>query len=224
MSQTPLPRPRAILWDWDNTLVDAWAGVHAGMNAALRGFGLPEWSREEVRARARLSLRESFPAIFGAEWERARELFYTEVRARHLEVLIPLAGTPEALEAASPWPLGIVSNKQGPILRAEAAHLGWADRFGTVVGAGDATADKPAAAPVLLALERLGVAPGPEVWFIGDTGVDMQAARAAGCSAVLLGDAAHDGGVAALAPDALFTDGHVLARCLRGLAKDPLPA
>ncbi|PWC27370.1 HAD family hydrolase [Teichococcus aestuarii] len=224
MSQAPLPRPRAILWDWDNTLVDAWAGVQAGMNAALRGFGLPEWSREEVQARARLSLRESFPAIFGAEWERARELFYAEVRARHLEVLIPLAGTLEALEAAGPWPLGIVSNKQGPILRAEAAHLGWAARFGAVVGAGDAVADKPAAAPVLLALERLGVAPGPEVWFIGDTGVDMQAARAAGCSAVLLGDAAHDGGVAALAPDALFTDGHALARCLRGLAKTPLPA
>lgn len=224
MSQAPLPRPRAILWDWDNTLVDAWAGVQAGMNAALRGFGLPEWSREEVRARARLSLRESFPAIFGAEWERARELFYAEVRARHLEVLIPLAGTLEALAAASPWPLGIVSNKQGPILRAEAAHLGWASRFGAVVGAGDAVADKPAAAPVLLALERLGVAPGPEVWFIGDTGVDMQAARAAGCSAVLLGDAAHDGGVAALAPDSLFTDGHALAKCLRGLAKTPLPA
>lgn len=224
MSVAGLPVPRAILWDWDNTLVDAWAGVQAGMNAALRGFGMPEWSIGEVRARARLSLRDAFPAIFGDEWERARELFYAEVRARHLEVLNPLPGTLEALEAASPWPLGIVSNKQGPILRREAEHLGWAPRFGALVGAGDAAEDKPAAAPVLMALERLGVAPGPEVWFIGDTGVDMRAARAAGCAAVLLGDAAHDGGVAALAPDALFADGHALAKCLRGLAKTPLPA
>ncbi|MCQ4159149.1 HAD-IA family hydrolase [Roseomonas sp. GC11] len=219
-----LPRPTAILWDWDNTLVDAWAGVQAGMNAALRAFGRPEWSLEQVRARARLSLRESFPALFGAEWEHARDLFYAEVRARHLEFIMPLPGTVAALERGALWPMGVVSNKQGPILRAEAAHLGWAGHFGVLVGAGDAVADKPAAAPVLMALERLGVAPGPAVWFIGDTGVDMQAARAAGCSAVLLGDAAHDGGIAALAPDAVFPDGHVLAACLHGLAKTPLPA
>lgn len=216
-----LPRPEAILWDWDNTLVDAWRGVQAGMNAALRGFGLPEWSVEEVRARARLSLRDAFPAIFGNEWERARELFYAEVRARHLDLLTPLPGTAAALDAAAAWPLGIVSNKQGPILRREVEHLGWSSRFGVLVGAGDAAEDKPAAAPVLMALERLGIAPGPTVWFVGDTGVDMQAARAAGCAAVLLGDAAHDGGVEALSPDTVFTNADMLASCLRGLAKAP---
>ncbi|HWX49132.1 MAG TPA: HAD-IA family hydrolase [Roseomonas sp.] len=221
MSLLPSESPQAILWDWDNTLVDAWAGVQAGMNAALRGFGLPEWTLEEVRARARLSLRDAFPSIFGAEWERARDLFYAEVRARHLELLLPLSGTLAALEAAAAWPLGVVSNKQGPILRAEAAHLGWANRFGALVGAGDAAEDKPAAAPVLMALERLGVMPGPRVWFVGDTGVDMQAARAAGCTAVLLGEAEHDGGVAALRPDIAFADGHLLADHLRGLAKTP---
>ena len=87
-----LPVPTAILWDWDNTLVDAWAGVQAGMNAALRAFGMPEWSVEDVRARARLSLREAFPPLFGPDWERARELFYAEVRARHLDFITPLPG------------------------------------------------------------------------------------------------------------------------------------
>lgn len=216
-----LPPPRALLWDWDNTLVDAWAGVQAGMNAALRAFDMPEWSVEEVRARARLSMRESFPTLFGAEWERARDLFYTEVRARHLEFITPLTGIAEAMAAGAAWPQGVVSNKQGPILRREAEHLGWSPRFGVLLGAGDAVADKPSPAPVLLALEKLQVEPGPEVWFIGDTGVDMQAARAAGCSAVLLGDAAHDGGVEALAPDAHFRDGHALAEHLLGLAKTP---
>ncbi|KAA2215195.1 HAD family hydrolase [Teichococcus oryzae] len=224
MRPTPLNPPAAILWDWDNTLVDAWKGVQAGMNAALRAFDLPEWSVEEVRARARLSLRDAFPAIFGSEWERAKDLFYAEVRARHLETLTPLPGTIEALDAAAAWSLGLVSNKQGPILRAEAEHLGWTGRFTAIIGAGDAEADKPSAAPVLLALRRMGVRPGPDVWFVGDTGVDLQAARAAGCRAVLLGDAAHDGGVASLAPDVAFADGHELANCLRGLAKTPLHA
>jgi phosphoglycolate phosphatase len=217
-----LPPPRAILWDWDNTLVDAWAGVQAGMNAALRSFAMPEWSVEEVRARARLSLREAFPPLFGVEWEKARDIFYTEVRARHLELILPLPGVPEALEAAAAWPQGVVSNKQGPILRQEVRHLSWDRHFKAVIGAGDAVADKPSPAPILLALEKIGIAPGPEVWFIGDTGVDMQAGKAAGCSSVLLGDAEHDGGIVALCPDAHFSDGFRLAACLLGLAKTPL--
>lgn len=213
--------PRVILFDWDNTLVDAWRGVQAGMNAALTAFGLPEWSVEQVRARARLSLRESFPGIFGAEWERARGLFYAAVRARHLDFVTPLPGTIAALDAGRPWPLGIISNKQGDILRAEVAHLGWGPRFGAVLGAGDAAADKPAPDPLLLALRQLGQAPGADVWYVGDTGVDMRAARAAGCQAVLLGDAAHDGGLASIDADLHFDDGTALAACLRGLAKPP---
>ena len=51
---------------------------------------------------------------------------------------------------------------------------------------------------------------------VGDTALDMQAARAAGCTAVMLGDAAHDGGVANAAPDRAFRDGEALAGWLRG--------
>jgi phosphoglycolate phosphatase len=213
-------RPVAILWDWDNTLVDGWAAIEAGLNAAFRAFSLPEWDRATVLARVRKSLPESFPPMFGAEWERARDIFYATVRSCHLDVLHPMPGAPQAIAAAGAVaPQAVVSNKQGALLRAEAAHLGWAGRFGTLVGAGDASADKPAAAPLLLALERLGVPASPRVWYIGDTVLDMQAARAAGCRAVLLGDAAHDGGVMAARPDATFRDGHALEAHLLSLAK-----
>jgi phosphoglycolate phosphatase len=197
------------------------------MNAALSAFGLPIWTREEVKARARLALAEAFPKLFGAEWERARDIFYAEVRATHLQHVAPLPGIEAALAAAAALPQGIaqgipqgvVSNKQGAILRAEAAHLGWERYFGALVGAGDTPKGKPDPMPVLLALSRLGVDPGKEVWFLGDTAVDMQAARAAGCSAVLIGDAEHDGGVANAAPDAAFADGHALLAQLGHLAK-----
>lgn len=219
---TALPRPAAILWDWDNTLVDGWGAIAAGLNAAFDAFGKPRWTPEEVRARVRHSLRETFPPMFGAEWERARDIFYAEVRARHLAVLAPMPGAAAALRAAAVLvPQAVVSNKQGALLRAEAAHLGWAGHFAALVGAGDAAADKPAAAPLLLALEACGVRNGPAVWYVGDTALDMQAARAAGCGAVLLGDAAHDGGVARAAPDMAFTDGHALAAHFASLAKGP---
>lgn len=220
-----LPRPAAIVWDWDNTLVDGWAAIAAGLNAAFAAFGLPGWTVEEVKARVRRSLRESFPELFGAEWERARDVFYAEVRARHLGVLSPMPGALEALRAgAALVPMAVNSNKQGPLLRAEAAHLGWAGLFRALVGAADAAADKPDPAPMRLALRACGVPAGPEVWYVGDTALDMQAARAAGCAAVLLGGAEHDGGMANAMPDAAFADGHALAAHLVRLAKTPGPA
>jgi phosphoglycolate phosphatase len=209
--------PRSILWDWDNTLVDGWLAIAAGLNAAFAAHGLPAWTLDEVKARVRRSLRESFPEIFGAAWEAARDVFYTAVRAHHLQVLQPMPGAIEAVLAVATAgiPQGVISNKQGPLLRAEAAHLGWDGHFRILLGAGDAVADKPDPAPFRLALPALGEAAGPAVWYIGDTALDMQAARAAGCTAVLLGDAAHDGGVANAAPDLAFADGNALAAWLR---------
>ena len=217
----PLRRPRAILFDWDNTLVDGWAAIRAGLNAAFRAFGMREWSQEEVLGNVRRSLRESFPELFGAEWEQARDIFYAAVRATHLEVVRPLDGA-EALilAAAATAPIGVVSNKQGPLLRAEAAHLGWAQHFRSLVGAGDAEADKPSPAAILLALGPIGIAPSRDVWYVGDTALDMEAARRAGCLAVLLGDAAHDGGVTHASPDVAFGHATALAGVLRALDMD----
>jgi phosphoglycolate phosphatase len=209
--------PRGILWDWDNTLVDGWLAIAAGLNAAFDRFGLPRWTLEEVRGRVRRSLRETFPEMFGAGWEEARDIFYAEVRARHLAVLTPMPGAGEAVAAiaALGLPQGVISNKQGPLLRAEAAHLGWAPRFRILIGAGDAALDKPDPAPFQLALPALGL-PAGAVWYVGDTALDMEAARRAGCTAVLLGDAAHDGGPAAAAPDIAFRDAMALTAYLRG--------
>jgi phosphoglycolate phosphatase len=212
-------RPEAILFDWDNTLVDGWAAIQAGLNAAFRAFDLPEWDRPTVLARVRTALPESFPGYFGAEWERARDIFYAEVRATHLGVLHPMPGAAAMLAALHPLPMGVVSNKHGPLLRAEAAHLGWEAHFGTLVGAGDASADKPDAAPLLMALAALGRPPGPGIWYVGDTALDMQAARAAGCLPVLLGDAAHDGGVGACSAALHFADAASLVAHVAALDK-----
>ena len=183
-----LVRPKAILLDWDDTLVDNWASIHSAMNATLAALGRPLWSLEQTRAEARRSLRNSFPEIFGPRWEEARELFYRHFAANHLQLLKIHAGAEGFLEAAAGAGLylAVVSNKTGIFLREEAAHLGWSGFFGAIVGANDAAEDKPAPAPVKLALEASGFAAGPEVWFVGDGRVDMECARRATCAAVLL--------------------------------------
>jgi phosphoglycolate phosphatase len=65
--------------------------------------------------------------------------------------------------------------------------LGWDRWFGSLVGAPDASADKPDRAPVDLALQASGIAPGQGVWFVGDTAMDLACAHAAGCVPVLVG-------------------------------------
>jgi len=210
--------PAVLLYDWDNTLVDGWAGIAAALNAAFTAFAMPEWTVADTRERVRVSLRDSFPVMFGAEWERARDIFYDTLAERHLHHVRPMPGAAEALDAGAPWPQGVVSNKAGRFLRAEVAHLGWAGHFRAVVGAGDASADKPDPAPIVLALDRLGRTADRSVWYLGDTALDMEAARAAGVTAVLVGDALHDGGIDRARPDLHFPDALGLAARLRSLA------
>lgn len=202
-------QPAILLYDWDNTLVDAWGGVTAALNAVFEAFAMPAWTKEETKSRVRVALRESFPAMFGPRWTEARDIFYASLEREHLQHVSPMPGVAELLTTAGRTQ-GVVSNKTGRFLRAEVAHLGWSAHFGTVIGAGDAAADKPDPAPIHLALAALGAPAGPEVWYVGDTALDMRTARAAGVTAVLLGDAAHDGGVEQAAPDLHFPSAHAL--------------
>lgn len=211
------PRPSVLLYDWDNTLVDGWAGITAALNAAFTEFGYPLWTVEDTRNRVRVSLRESFPVMFGDRWKHARDVFYATLTGQHLDHVSAMHGVPDVLKTGAGWPQGVVSNKAGAFLRREVNHLGWARFFGSVIGAGDATADKPDPAPLHLALSQLGCAADPSVWYIGDTALDMRAARATGVTAVLIGNAEHDGGVERAAPHIHFPSAHALCARLRDL-------
>ena len=124
---TPLPAPAAILFDWDNTLVDNWAAIAGALNAARGAFGHPEMSEAAVRGWVRQSMRNSFPDMFGEAWTEARDIFYRSFRAKHLEALKPLPGAGELLRRLNGLGLyvGIVSNKHGGYLRKEIGHLAW---------------------------------------------------------------------------------------------------
>jgi|GEM_PF-149108 len=183
-----LPPPSAILFDWDNTLIDSWATIHLALEETFQSFGLTPWTLEEVRTRVRTSARDSFPQLFGAEAERAIAAYHSAFERLHLEGLKSLEGAEACLEklVARGIPMGIVSNKSGRFLRREVEALDWGRFFGALVGANDAPRDKPAADPVWMALHQMGVEPTSSVWFVGDTDVDLLCAWNAGCSAVLL--------------------------------------
>jgi phosphoglycolate phosphatase len=214
-----LPRPRAILFDWDNTLVDSWATIHEALNLTMAAMEKPLWSLDDTKQRVRLSLRESFPRHFGERWEEARQIYLDGFRAIHLDRLMALPGRGELLQglADAGIYLGVVSNKTGSLLRREAERIGWSTLFGSVIGAGDAAVDKPDAAPVRLALAPSGIDAGEAVWLVGDTSVDMECARNAGCVPVLLGGELVEEEFIDCRPRLVFPEAAALFRFVRGL-------
>jgi phosphoglycolate phosphatase len=187
---SPLTRPRAVVFDWDNTLIDSWAAIQDAQNHVFSHFGMPLWTLDETRRRVRGSMRDSYPAMFGDRWQEAGEVFYARFTARHKEMIAVLPGADELLAglADAGFYLAVVSNKKGDYLREEAQHLGLDRFFGQIVGAFDAPRDKPAVEPVDLALRGSGISRGGDVWFVGDADIDMECATNAGCVPILVRD------------------------------------
>ncbi|MBM3468973.1 MAG: HAD family hydrolase [Alphaproteobacteria bacterium] len=182
--------PVAVLFDWDNTLVDTWKTIFYALNDTLLAFGLEPWSEEFAIASVQQSGRDAFPKLFGEKSKEAQKFFYKLVEEDNLQGLNPMPEAQELLEilAEKGIPMGIVSNKNSTFLHKEVNHLGWKNYFGALVGAGDATRDKPAADPIFLALKNLNVSVSPHVWMVGDAPVDWDCALAAGCQAIAIGN------------------------------------
>ena len=183
-----LPRPRAVIFDWDDTIVDNWPLAVQALNATLVHMGSQPWSDAQARERAGGSARDMFMALFGDRWQEADRVFYAtfdDLLAGSIR-LHPHIADILALLAQSGAYLAVVSNKRGHLLREEAAKAGFDGHFSSIIGAGDAVRDKPDPAPVHLALQGSGIAPGADVWFVGDSHTDMACALNTGCTGVLL--------------------------------------
>ncbi len=190
-------KPKAVLLDWDNTLADSWGVIHRALNAAFREMGKEEWSYEDIlngRDNIHHSLRESFPLLFGSDWEKAREIYYKHFLAVHIQEIKLLEGAKETLDELKKLNinLAIVSNKTGQYLRDELNHLQISHYFDKIIGATDAEKDKPHADPILMALHGSNIHQDDypqKVWMVGDSKTDIEAAINANCVPVIFGNA-----------------------------------
>jgi len=212
----PLEFPRAVIFDWDNTLVDNWPVIADAINATFQKYNMPVWSLEEVKQRCNRAAHDSFPDWFGVHWREAHDFFYARFEAIHLDKLEKLPGAEDLLRwlHAAKIPLFVVSNKRGDYLRQQAAALGWDKLIIALIGSQDAAQDKPARDPVDLALARAGLQADQSVWFVGDTALDMQCAKNAGCLAVLVGKSPDN---AELDASLTISDCHALKSLLNNL-------
>jgi pyrophosphatase PpaX len=173
----------AVLFDLDGTLVDSIQLILEAADYAFASHSGPTPSRAELLAMIGRPLAAQF-APYAPEAGELEMLIkrYRQYQLEHHDRLTrAYGGVPEALEALQRrgYRLAVVTSKTVELARRALAHTGLHDFFSVLVGLEDTQRHKPDPAPVVLALERLGVEAGATV-FVGDSPFDMQAGRAAG--------------------------------------------
>jgi len=201
------PGVRALVFDFDGTLADAYSGIAASVNHVRGLHGLPALSDEQVK-------------LFvgrGVEWLLENTVPGCDIpfevnryREHHPSVMVQgthlLPGAGELLSAArrAGVKTAVCSNKRRAFTVELLRHLGIADRIDAVLGPDDVPRPKPAPDMLLAALQRLGVR-ADETIYIGDMVVDVQAARAAGIRVFGVATGSqHRADLAAAAPDRMM--------------------
>lgn len=176
---------RAAIFDLDGTLVDSAADITFSKNAILAERGLPMMAVEDVRPWIGLPPADFFAHLgLGPDTPAAVADFRAHL-AVHVGTLSNVyAGVPEALTAlaAEGWRLGVATNKPTHLARIALERADLLDYFPSVHGPDDRPG-KPDPALIHDCLASLGCTDGV---MVGDTIVDVQAARAAGVTSVLV--------------------------------------
>lgn len=181
-------RYATAIFDLDGTLLDTLADLHASVNHALRAFGLPERSVDEVRrftgnGIAKLigrSVPEGTPEELTARVFAEFTSFYN---AHDYDRTLPYPGIPQAvarLEAAG-VAMGLASNKGDVAVQNLMARF-----FPGMACTGEVPGvpRKPAPEPVDNVLARLGRTREGMV-YVGDSEVDIALAANLGCDVII---------------------------------------
>jgi HAD superfamily hydrolase (TIGR01509 family) len=215
------PSPlRAVLFDWDGTLVDSAELSYRCYVAVFERFGVafdraafertysPDW----YRTYRILGLDE-------CHWPEADRLWQTHY-ATDSAALLP--GARECLDrlARAGRALGLVTSGERQRVEREQAALGLAGTFTVMVCGGETPHRKPHPEPIEVALDRLAMAAAESV-YVGDSPEDVEMARAAGVFTVgIPGGFPNRDSLARSRPDLTVGD---LAEAAERLLADPLP-
>lgn len=176
-------RYRAVLFDLDGTLLDTLDDMTDALNRTMDRFGLPQRSREEVRAFVGNGARRLVELATGAGGEALEQILEDYKADYDVHFLVKTAPYPGVLALMETLrgqgrKVGVVSNKPDSTVKGLSDAL-FRDRADIAVGEKAGIRRKPAPDTVLAAMESLGVKP-EETVYIGDSEVDIETARAAG--------------------------------------------
>ena len=217
--------PKAIFYDWDGTLADSYKFLESAHNYARRKLGLPEFKGDEFKGYFGHPREKLYAELYEDEIEKAKVLFSEYVTKNNMENLRPMPGAADLVKVSKDLglALGIISNKRSEFLRQEIKGFGWDKYFSVIIGAGDAPRDKPAADPLIKAAADSGHEI-KDIWYVGDTDVDLQCAENASCEAVFFShDSRSDQWIKLYKPFLIFENcgsmTHFLLQCSKNSLK-----
>lgn len=205
----PAARFSLYLFDLDGTLVDSREDLAHAVNHAREGLGLGSLSLATVSGYVGEGLAKLMERALGAEHADLLEEATRRFRTYYAAHLLAHTRAYEGIEAllrelvTGGARLAVATNKPEAYSRAILAGLGLARYFEALVG-GDTLAErKPHPLPLLHLMGRFSASPA-QTLMVGDSAIDVLAARAAGVPicAVTYGIGPRDE-LRALAPDFL---------------------
>lgn len=174
---------RGVIFDCDGVLFESRRANLAFYNAVLNYFGEAPVRLEETE-RTHLCHTAASPRVLevllGSERAVAGLAYAASLDYRQfIPFMTPEPDLqPSLAQLAQAMPLAVATNRGGSV-REVLRHFALQDYFSVVVTSKDVPAPKPSPDMLLLALERLRLAPA-QVVFVGDSELDQAAARAAG--------------------------------------------
>lgn len=189
----PLGRPRAILFDFDGTLIDSAPDLAGAVNDLRAERALDPLPYAMLRGHATYGARSLLRAGLDVtpehpDYETLRARFLSLYDARKLISAAPFDGVAELLAALAALDIrwGIVTNKHSrfalPMIEALLVARGW--QPGVIVCGDSTPSPKPAPTPLLAAAEQIGCET-DVCWYVGDGENDMLAAQAARMQPIL---------------------------------------
>lgn len=181
---------RAVIFDFDGTLLDTFPAIAAAFNAALTPIFNRTYTDAEVIAHFgppdEGMIANALENHARADYDGAIERYFAtfEVADKSCPIFPGIEPLLDEL-AARQIPLGIMTGKGRRAAEITLQRLHWHGRFGTIITGDDARA-KPAPDGPLLAARELNVAPKNCV-YVGDSPADVHAATAANMKAVVAG-------------------------------------
>ncbi len=168
-----------ILFDLDGTVIDSTEAILDGFRVAFETFGGVVPSDELIKNEIGHTLEDMFLTL-GVEASKVDEhvhAYKMHYRVISCEKTILLEGAREAIVLASQFAtLGVVTTKTGEYSKILLEHMGLMKYFDVLIGREHVEHPKPHAEPILKALMKLEHDKN-NTWMIGDTCMDMMAAK-----------------------------------------------
>ncbi len=181
-------RKRAVIFDLDGTLIDAFMGIHDALSHTMSTLGFAPLSFPETKRLVGHGLEHLLAHAMSPDVVARAVPVY---RARYAEIAVtsalPLPGAAEHLArlAAAGVRLAVASNKPSYFSRQIITGLGWDDWVSEIRGPDQVVEPKPHPAMIESLLDAFAAAPG-DALYVGDMTVDLETGRRAGIDVVLV--------------------------------------